>query len=58
MRSPFLRRSSRPDSCPAASVPGGAGSEDCLNVNVYAPLNASAGDMRKISFGALSFLSG
>lgn len=24
--------------------PGGGGSEDCLNVNVYAPLNAKKGD--------------
>ena len=30
---------------------GGAGSEDCLKVNIYTPLGAKKGSSRTLSFG-------
>lgn len=35
---------------------GGAGSEDCLKVNVYAPFSAKKGDKRRMRHCFVSFI--
>ncbi|KAL0571847.1 hypothetical protein V5O48_010115 [Marasmius crinis-equi] len=39
-----------PDFCIQGGFGGGAGSEDCLNVNVYAPVGAKKGDQLPVIF--------